>query len=61
MTVGLPTAYCAEAISDLANDHGLKVYDAVYLELAIRRRLPLASLDAALNRAAELSGVKTLL
>lgn len=48
-------------ISDLANDNALTVYDAVYLELAIRRRLPLASLDAALNRAAQLSGVRTLL
>ena len=48
-------------ISDLAIDHALTVYDAVYLELALRRRLPLASLDAALNRAAQLSGVRTLL
>ena len=48
-------------ISDLANDHGLTVYDAIYLELAVRKRLPLASLDAALNRAARLSSVKTLL
>jgi predicted nucleic acid-binding protein len=36
----------------LAERHGLTVYDAAYLELAQRRRLPLATLDAALVRAA---------
>jgi predicted nucleic acid-binding protein len=48
-------------LSDLAAEHTLSVYDATYLELAIRRRLPLASRDAALNRAAKVSGVRTLL
>ena len=32
--------------------HRLTLYDAVYLELALRRRLPLATLDAALLGAA---------
>jgi predicted nucleic acid-binding protein len=41
----------------LAALYGLTVYDAVYLELAQRRRLPLATLDVALARAAELAGV----
>jgi len=44
----------------LADLHGLTVYDAAYLELAQRRRLPLATLDAALIRAASSSGVETL-
>lgn len=48
-------------ISDLAEKHALSVYAAAYLELAIRRGLPLASRDADLNRAANLCGVKTLL
>lgn len=48
-------------LSELAAKHGLSVYDAAYLELAIRKWLPLASRDAALNRAARASGVKTLL
>jgi len=48
-------------ISDLAEKHALSVYDAAYLELAIRRGLPLASRDADLNIAAKRSGVKTLL
>jgi predicted nucleic acid-binding protein len=50
-----------DAISKLADKHGLSVYDAVYLELSLRRRLPLASRDAALNKAAKAAGVRTLL
>ena len=41
----------------LADLHGLTIYDAAYLELAQRRRLPLATLDAALATAARQSGV----
>jgi predicted nucleic acid-binding protein len=48
-------------VAELAEKHGLSVYDAAYLELAVRRGLPLASRDAALNKAAKLSGVTTLL
>ncbi len=36
----------------LAESHDLTLYDATYLELAQRRRLPLASLDRALREAA---------
>jgi predicted nucleic acid-binding protein len=50
-----------DAISKLAEKHALSVYDAVYLELALRRNLPLASRDAALNKAAKNAGVTTLL
>jgi predicted nucleic acid-binding protein len=46
--------------AELAAEHALTVYDAVYLELALRRRLPLASLDIALLSAARLSGLETL-
>jgi predicted nucleic acid-binding protein len=41
----------------LARGHGLTAYDAAYLELAIRRGLPLATLDAKLRAAAEAVGV----
>jgi predicted nucleic acid-binding protein len=41
----------------LAAQHGLATYDAAYLELAIRRRLPLATLDARLASAARAEGV----
>lgn len=42
----------------LARDLGLSVYDAAYLELAGRERVALASLDAALEKAAKKCGVK---
>ncbi len=41
----------------LAEQTGLSVYDASYLELAIRLRLPLASADHKLCEAAERAGV----
>jgi len=41
----------------LADLYRLTVYAAAYLELAQRRRLPLATLDAALSKAARESGV----
>ena len=40
----------------LADRHGLTVYDAAYLDLALREGLPLASLDNALCKAAGNSG-----
>lgn len=48
-------------ISELAAAHGLSVYDATYLELAVRRKLPLASRDEALRKAAQGCHVKLLL
>src|SRR5437763_10271120 len=41
----------------LARAHRLSVYDASYLELAIRRGLPLATLDAELRAASAALGV----
>lgn len=43
----------------LAHQHGLSVYDATYLELALRMRLPLATLDQGLAAAAQTAGVDT--
>lgn len=48
----------AEDVYPLAQKHGLSIYDASYLELAIRRDLPLATLDAALIRAARKTKLK---
>jgi predicted nucleic acid-binding protein len=42
---------------NLARGHNLTAYDAAYLELAIRRGLPLATLGAKLKAAAEAVGV----
>ena len=44
----------------LARAHGLTFYDALYLELALRRQATLASLDDALMRAADAQGVPLL-
>lgn len=41
----------------LARTHQLSVYDAAYLELTLRRGLPLATLDDALKSAARACGV----
>jgi predicted nucleic acid-binding protein len=40
----------------LARTHGLSVYDATYLELALRTATPLATLDAQLTAAARAAG-----
>ena len=47
-------------ILPLARAHGLTTYDAAYLDLALRRQLPLASLDDDLRRAAATLGVQLL-
>lgn len=48
------------ATRQLSLRHDLTLYDAAYLELAIRRRQPLASVDAALLRAATAIGLDIL-
>jgi predicted nucleic acid-binding protein len=49
-----------KATTQLADLHGLSVYDAAYLELAQRKRLPLVTLDKALRRAAQVAGIEVL-
>ena len=46
------------AVAGFAQQFNLSVYDAAYLELAKRRRLPLLTLDEALRRAARKARVK---
>jgi predicted nucleic acid-binding protein len=48
------------ATLQLAERHRLTLYDAAYLELALRRGLPLASLDGELRAAAQIEGVIVL-
>ena len=45
---------------DLAFSHQLSFYDALYLELARRRGLPLGTRDAALARAAQAEGLEAM-
>lgn len=48
------------AILQLARIEGLTVYDASYLELALRRRLPIATCDLALARASQRNGLEVV-
>jgi predicted nucleic acid-binding protein len=57
MRVGLTDPHSYDAVFDLAERHGLTIYDAAYLDLALREGQPLASLDARLRKAAAKSGV----
>lgn len=60
-TVDPETSYRAMGeIAALARQHQLSVYDASYLELAMRLSLPLATLDKALRRAALAIGLPRL-
>lgn len=53
ITVDVDTdSYAWTTTLKLADHYGLTIYDATYLELARRRSLPLATLDAALRKAA---------
>jgi predicted nucleic acid-binding protein len=47
-------------IVDLARMYGLTSYDASYLDLAMSRAVPFATLDVALRAAAERAGVSIL-
>jgi predicted nucleic acid-binding protein len=49
-----------QATLRLAERHRLTLYDAAYLELAMRRRLPLATLDRQLRAAASAESVTLL-
>ena len=54
---GETTAHAWSDTLALARGHKLSAYVAAYLELAIRRRLPLATLDGPLKAAAKAVGV----
>lgn len=47
-----------DRISTLAENHKLTVYDALYIDLALRRGLPLATCDQAMSSAASLIGIQ---
>jgi predicted nucleic acid-binding protein len=54
---GPPVGQYLGQVLPLAREHGLSAYDAAYLELSIRHRAPLASLDRKLQKAAKKAGV----
>ena len=45
---------------DLVDRTGLRVYDALYLQLALARSVPLASLDEGLRKAARVEGAEVV-
>ena len=55
-----PTLTWSDAVLALMRAHRLTAYDATYLELAVRRGLPLATRDKALRQAATAVGVALL-
>jgi predicted nucleic acid-binding protein len=55
-----PDVGLIDAIEALSRKHGLTAYDATYLEIAARLRLPLASFDKDLLRAAITEAVKAM-
>jgi predicted nucleic acid-binding protein len=55
-----PSPAGVQLILDLALQHNLTVLDAMYLDLAVRLSLPLATLDADLRKAATSTGVSLL-
>ena len=52
------SARAFDTIMTFADEYALTIYDATYLELAMRRGLPLATLDRELLKAAKQAGVK---
>lgn len=55
--IATDTAPVSDQVIRLARQHGLTVYDALTLELALRLGAPLATADVALRRAAGREGV----
>jgi predicted nucleic acid-binding protein len=58
LPIELDVSPSQHGIFALARAHRLTMYDATYLEIALRRGLPLATLDKALGRAAVAEGAK---
>lgn len=56
----LPPCQTFQKILPLAREHALSSYDTAYLELAMRKNLPLATDDLSLKKAANHCGVKVL-
>ena len=56
----LDRAFSSAAVLGLCRRHGLTAYDALYLDLTLRENAELATLDAALARAAREEGVRVV-
>ncbi len=56
----LPVVGSIRNILPLAREYGLSAYDTAYLDVAMRHRAPLATLDAGLAKASRKAGVELL-
>lgn len=57
LEIGFDTQPASGTVLRLARQHGLTVYDALYVELAIRKGAVLATFDRAMAKAAQAEGV----
>ena len=53
-----PTGFTMPLVLRLSREYGLTIYNACYLELAVRLNLPIASLDNELVKAAKAAGIE---
>jgi predicted nucleic acid-binding protein len=60
LTLSLDQTPAENVVMVLARRHTLTVYDCGYLELALRRGLPLTTLDKKLAAAARIEGVRLI-
>ena len=60
MGIAIDDGHDGSLLLDIARGHDLSVYDAAYLEIALRRSMPLATLDRHLRAAAEAIGVSII-
>ena len=60
LSIDWDTQVDASALSRLSDRYDLTIYDAAYLALAIRLRLPLATLDRRMASAARDAGLSTV-
>ena len=60
ITVDLPDADRVMQLPVLALKYQLTVYDAAYLEMALRLKLPIATKDTAMKRAMTSCGIETV-
>lgn len=59
-TDDLSTNNCMNSTLNISREHKLSIYDAAYLELAMREGLPLATFDKQLIKIAKLVGLKII-
>ena len=61
LTVIMDSQSVTESVSNIvpiAREHGICVYDAAYLDVAVRHGVPLATLDSALQKAGRKAGIE---